>query len=116
MKNRNAKEKGNDFASLLHKENLKRMKFESQIEKRYKADLGYKINKTTRVKIIEYFKKLSKVNNFTQDSFYLACYYLDYLSFVSEVRSLNIGLYSIGCFILASKLKRFFSIFNFNSK
>lgn len=91
------------FDNLLHKENLKRIIFESEIEKEYKAELGYKINKSTRAKIIEYFKKLFKVNNFSQDSFYLACYYLDYLSFVSEVKTLNIGLYSIGCFILASK-------------
>lgn len=112
MKNNNyANEKENDFTSLLHKENLKRMEFQSQIEKKYKADYEYKINRTTRVKIIDYFKKLFKVNNFTQDSFYLACYYLDYLSYVSEVKSLNIGLYSIGCFILAGKQKVFFLAF-----
>jgi len=98
---------------LFNQGNLQRIIFEHGIEKEYKADLQYKINQATRAKIIEYFKKLFKVNNFSQDSFYLACYYLDYLSYISEIRSLNIGLYSIGCFILASNKSISFILCNF---
>jgi len=104
MKNQNSDKKENHFTDILNKKNLKRIKYESEIEKEYKNELSYNINKATRLKIIEYFKKLSNVNKFTQDSFYLACFYLDYLSFVSDVKSLNIGLYTIGCFMLASKI------------
>ncbi len=98
------KEKEIISINALDKENLKRIKSQNNLEKKLKEENKYKISNSTRTKIIDYFKKLFFVNKFTQGSFFLACYYMDYISFVTDIKSINIGLYSIGCFILASKL------------
>jgi hypothetical protein len=103
-------------------------------EKKLKTKSNSLLSNYTRKKIIEYFKKLYKLHNFSKNGYYLSIYILDYLSISlsnldkdedrdinsekdnidiyeknkTENININTGLLSIGCFLIASKIIFYF--------